>query len=1018
VSRTDRIRRLTAPLPVVRARLAARPGRSLLVIASVAVAVGLLAGVRGGASVAGQRTVERAVSALPPETRAVRLVALGTPSQSDLRAVDRRATATLRGLAPGRPVATALLTLARIGGVNVSVGAIDHIGSQVRLTSGRLPASCGPSRCEVLRISGKTPDDLRNPGVHLVVVGEATLTSPVAFGSTDNVGANAANRKTAPLLLAGDVAGLLEAPAFAAAYRTLGWAIPLSPGEVRPWDVGSLLERVGRAESALAATGIEFRLVAPDAQLLAARDSGTAADHRLQIVGGEAAALLLAFLLLAATSLRRGFAAEWQRLELRGARAAQLWTFGLAESAAATLPGVLAGWLAGVIATAVLASLAGVPAWGTLRHSVLTPTGFLLAAGCWLLATAVLLVALRPPTVVRVGRVHAADIAGLAALGALLLAASRGSSSGLDSDPDPLVAALPALVSVLAAVTVARGAPPLLRALGRRASRRRLPSRLALVTLARSPGRAAVATGFLVVSLGLCLFAAQYRATLLQGERDEAAYRVPADAVVAENGRLVPPLQDASLRDYTALPGVRTAVPVIRIQGAGPATVAPPPAVQVIGVPAAGLSAVDWREGAGVKPGALAPGAPARLRGITLPGAVSRVTLDVRPAGRLDLALAVRTRSGRFLTVRLRGGAQHLSAVLPADVRGGLLVGLRAGRRAASALSSEHQGAEGTGIPAQSGHLVIGPLRYTGGVITDWHGFVTQGVLASPQPHAGSLLLHYSVVGGAAGILRSPQPTDGRPLPVVVSPDIARLASGDRVRLDVPGRTIQGRIVGVAARFPTVPAGSGFALADATTLSTLLNADAPGTAVPSEVWLDAPDGGDALRRRLADPPFTDLDVRLHVDELRQLEDDPLARGTAITLAAGAGLALLLAAGGLLLATSGGIADDRSMLYDLESQGVGPAVLRAAVRRRSALVAAAGIAGGAVMGLVLARFTVDLVTLSAAAESPYPPLRSTVAVEATALVLAAYVCGAVAAVAIPAWRALREPAPVRPAGELP
>jgi hypothetical protein len=161
-------------------------------------------------------------------------------------------------------VRTALLPLSRIGGTTISPAAIDGVGRWVTLRSGRLPERCDPQLCEVVRVAGETPKQLAGPGIRLQVVGEGVLSSALPFGSADNVGASAGNRKTAPLLLAGDVAGLLSIPAFSSAYRTLGWVAPLQPDSIRPWQIAGLLERSAEAQSSLAATGVDFRLTAPE----------------------------------------------------------------------------------------------------------------------------------------------------------------------------------------------------------------------------------------------------------------------------------------------------------------------------------------------------------------------------------------------------------------------------------------------------------------------------------------------------------------------------------------------------------------------------------------------------------------------------------------------------------------------------------------------------------------------------------------------------------------------------------
>src|SRR5207248_8406684 len=125
-----------------------------------------------------------------------------------------------------------------------------------------------------------------------------------------------------------------------------------------------------------------------------------------------------------------------------------------------------------------------------------------------------------------------------------------------------------ALIVFAAAVIWARILTPALRTLERRGRNAPVPFRLAALSLARNPGRAAVAVAFLVVSLGLALFAETYRSTLARGETDQAAFAVPADYVVREDlTKLVPVFEAAPLRRFRTLaPGVR-AIPVLRLSG-------------------------------------------------------------------------------------------------------------------------------------------------------------------------------------------------------------------------------------------------------------------------------------------------------------------------------------------------------------------------------------------------------------------------------------------------------------------
>ena len=100
-------------------------------------------------------------------------------------------------------------------------------------------------------------------------------------------------------------------------------------------------------------------------------------------------------------------------------------------------------------------------------------------------------------------------------------------------------------------------------------------------------------------------------------------------------------------------------------------------------------------------------------------------------------------------------------------------------------------------------------------------------------------------------------------------------------------------------------------------------------------------------------------------------------------------------------------DESGELFDLETQGAGPPLLRGHLRLRSLGVAAFGLVGGLVTGVVLSALVVDLVTVTANAGSPQPPLRLAVGWPVVLLALAAYAvlaAGLVALITRSAFRA--------------
>ena len=191
-------------------------------------------------------------------------------------------------------------------------------------------------------------------------------------------------------------------------------------------------------------------------------------------------------------------------------------------------------------------------------------------------------------------------------------------------------------------------------------------------------------------------------------------------------------------------------------------------------------------------------------------------------------------------------------------------------------------------------------------------------------------------------------------------------------------------VVGTISRFPSVT--GEFVLGDERSLFVAMNAASPGTAVPNELWLEGPDDLGACLER---PPFAALSVSSRAALEDRLRADPLARGSLAALTGAAIVAFLLALVGLAVLLAGDARDERRELFDLESQGAGPGTLRRHLRLRAVLVAALGLLGGLAAAALLAVLAVDLVTLTAGASLPEPPLAIAVDWRLVALACAAY-----------------------------
>jgi ABC-type antimicrobial peptide transport system permease subunit len=163
---------------------------------------------------------------------------------------------------------------------------------------------------------------------------------------------------------------------------------------------------------------------------------------------------------------------------------------------------------------------------------------------------------------------------------------------------------------------------------------------------------------------------------------------------------------------------------------------------------------------------------------------------------------------------------------------------------------------------------------------------------------------------------------------------------------------------------------------------------------------------------LARRPFTQLSLASRADTLARLQADPLARGALLTLAGTAAVALLLALVGLLLAVVGDVRDDRGELFDLEAQGAAPSTIRSHLRLRALLVAVFGIGGGLALGAILTSLVIALVSVTASAAEPEPPLRLVLDLRLLAAAAVGYVV--LATLLVGAATSLRGRAPARAA----
>jgi len=1016
------LRTIAYPLKLASVRIARRAPTALLAAAGVAAGAAMIATVLAGTVVAKDESVGRAIEEIPAAQRSLRAAWFGIPSLTEgYSTLDESARKSLAGVSEADPAALVLYRESTIAGRFIGLGAVDDLERWVTLRSGRMPRTCEPEHCEVVRLRGA--GSLPNvEGLRLVEVGTAAIRSPVLFGDFVAPAENERTRAAlspvyrdaidyhrpppAPLVLAEGVEGLVGSRELETVYRSYAWVVPLAPGSVRAWNIDAFAVDVARARTSFQNTSFAADLSAPLVDLGAASEASEVAGRRLLLVGGESAALLFAFAILAAVSMRRDTESARRRLTWFGARRWQLSLFTGTEATAVAVVGTAAGWALGTLAGAVVASRADAPVGEVLAHSTLSRTG-LLAAAVVALALALVLVAALRAKPIGFGRrsFSALDAAALGAVAVIAVTLLRGDldqeALAQESGTAAALVLLPGLVTFVAAVVCARLLRPGLLLLERVSRGRSVGLRMAALSLARHPGHAAVAAAFLVVSVGLAVFAESYRSTLARGQEEQAAYAVPLDFTLREDlTRLIrvndaaPPARLAELENDVRVE------PVVRLSGnvnrAGGRT-----GIGIVGLDAEAIPALrGWRDDfSALSPASLAsrvePVGETGIRGPVLPDDATQ--LEVAARGELvTLTASVETPSGGYEHLDLgkpqRDGST-LRVAVPPEAQGGRVVAVTLN----PPVKVQERGGEGR--PRKLA-LELGPLMAqtaAGPVVldryADWIG--VNGIEAVPDDFG--VRLTGTLTEQAATRFRPAQPTDEQPVLAIASPDVAAAAApGGELALRIAGEQVTVQVAAVAERFPGTR--DDFVVADRTLLSTALNATHPGAAVTNEVWLGAPgeQEREALAAELARPPFNVLTVDSRTEIEHSLRDDPLARGTLLTLLAAALVALGLALVGVLLGVASDVRDERGDLDDLEEQGARPALLRRVVRLRSLVVVGVGLAGGLVTAALLGVLVVDLVSVTADARATELPLHATVTWPVLAIALGG---GALAAAAL-------------------
>jgi hypothetical protein len=922
----------------------------------------------------------------------------GSPDQND-----RDVRTQLARLTASPVVRELLFRELTVSGASFFLGAADHLGSSVRLVSGRLPRVCTPTHCEVVVVDGQDSARLRN-GVGQLgidVVGQVERTNPVLVSGAFDPG-------PLPVLLGADVDAISHLKALDLFGRHYSWVAPIDVDRVVSLGTAGYVARSAEVDAAISAEVGGTTFTRPDAGLLAAQQRADTSTGRFGLLGGFAAVLLLGFAAVAAIGLRR----EGQLLNAvlirRGAVTGQVVAVTVLEVVVSTVVAVVAGAVVGGIVAATQTHETGrtvvAAAFDAVVHAA--PAGALLTLAAAVVAVAVLL---WPDTQSRaVWRL--VDLLAIACFGAAVLATDRGSASSGSPAGDPLVVALPVLASVVAGLVAARLWGPLARLAERGLPKRSIAARMGLLGSIRRPLRAVATVAFLTAAVASVVFAGAYRATLLANNADQAAYQVPLDAIIGgSDTQLVPSLSDTAFGpDGQVYPVRRTSAGITRIAGVVEST-------PIVSLDSTALPRMhDWGRTTGSSVSAADLATKLRVRAppaLRLPLGTTRLAFTERgydPNSTVRLWLG--TGDGQ-VTITLKHRADQLLADVPPNARTVVAVGVDESFDYAT--HRAHSTGEGnTDQPALAGTLHLGAVRADGRPVNwTWAGWGSLHGTVSAT--ADAFALSYKIIG--TPVIAAPDfaAASALQLPVAVDPTTARNAHDGVLQLAIDATTsINARIVAVLPRFPTVT--GPVIVADLATYTAALNLREPGSN-PSEYWVSAPSA--ALNRTLATAGFAHLSIQRRDVVQQDLDADPIGQGARNLLVIVALLALAVAAVALVLLVIGERRDGAGELYALEADGTRPSTLRRMLAIRMLAVAVVGIPLGVLAGLLVARAGATLVAVDASGTTPTPPLAVTLGSVWTPLALAVGVGAGVLLGALVAAGSLREKFPVQAEADL-
>jgi hypothetical protein len=978
------------------ARLRARPAQVVVTTAAIGLVVAALAILVVLPTVGGDLLLRRTLRELEPADRTVTvLLAPETrPTPEELVGVDKelRSLLQLAGLSPLRRVLE-YRSLKADRGTLFRLGGVDGLASAYQLSSGRMPASCTPTLCEVVAVGATAPEITLNsqPMANLIVVGRVVQTDGALFTGT------LAPNSGEVVLLADGIEPVHQLTDFKLIRRIDAWVAVLDPDQVSRPALAALQTALPQVGKRVSVPGIT--VIAPDQTLSAAVARADVGGRGLALPLGQTAVLLVGVTVLVAFGLRDRHLLSSDRLARRGADRVVLLWHDVVSAFLSVGAGLVLGTVLGLGASVALLHRLNVAVGPTLRTAwdVSSITVFVGSLAGLSIVTVLLMRLRAPDALAKARRVRGSDLLLLLTTAMVVLTLSRGTTSpgALAAKTDPLLWSLPFMAATALACLAIRVVPLLLGVMGGALPTRFALGRVAFLDATRRPLRPLTTASLMAVAVAFGSFALGYRSTLAQGAREQAAYAVPYDVRLDLGAELVRPIDLMPEGGWqTLVPGTmsteiaRRGVTLRRSGSLGDA-------LDIVGLDPSTLPSLrsprsDYGPPASQVAKLLAS-PPVPTIGAPIPAETTRLQVETFGTRKgVEVALVLQGRDGRWREIAAAGPD---TAPLSLDVVAGeqaRLIGLRVSQPAYEAARVEHAIGEGDQkfVDATSVALDIVRISALSGnqsqlIPVDFAGLVSQQAKISMQP-SGALRVEIALQGSAA-LLLPPAPTE--PLTALVDPLTASAANNGRITVETSNATIELNVVATATRFPTL--GPRFVVTDQAQLRRRLDLAQPGEGNSSEIWLaaDTPANEARLATTLRQPPFNRLTVDRRVTRVNNLHDDPLSRLALAVLIGSAVLAALLAAGALALNAVAERVEDESFHRALRLEGAADTTINRLVGLRALGLALAATPVGLIGGALLLSAIVQVVQISATAVTPSPPLRRIIPWPTLALALA-------------------------------